>query len=130
MITYANQKVIEIEKAECTKEFLQVCNDDWMYAARTLNGNAFKIYLYLASNQNGYKLALSPKAIEIALDVPKKSYTRAISELEDNGYITFKTGNIYTFTTYPNVDGDKMSLGSRQNVPKMVSKCLQKYINI
>lgn len=125
MITYANQKVIEIEKAECTKEFLQVCNDDWMYAARTLNGNAFKIYLYLASNQNGYKLALSPKAIETALDVPKKSYTRAVSELEDSGYITFKTGNIYTFTTYPNGTRDKMSLDRGQNDYRVETKCPQ-----
>lgn len=125
MITYANQKVIEIEKSECTKDFLQIGNEDWMTAARILNGNAFKIYLYLASNKNGYSLALSPKSIEMSLDVPKKSYTRAIEELEENGYITFKTGNVYIFTTSPNYPRDKMSLGRGQNDYRVGTKCPQ-----
>jgi hypothetical protein len=125
MTTYANQKIIEIKKAECSKDFLQVSNNDWMEAARILNGNAFKIYLYLASNKNGYSLALSPKAIGIALDVPKKSYSRAIEELEENGYITYKQDNVYIFTTYPNKVGDKMSTLCSQNVPRVGTKCPQ-----
>lgn len=125
MTTYANQKVIHIEKAECTKDFLQVSNNDWMEAARTLNGNAFKIYLYLASNKDGYNLALSPKAIENALDVPKKSYSRAIEELEENGYITYKKGNVYVFTTHPNEVGDKMTTGCSQNDYSVGTKCPQ-----
>ena len=101
MVTYPNQKVVHINKPQYIKNFLQVGIDEWQAAAKNLSAATFKVYLYLASNANGFDLALSPQAIEEQIGVSKSSYHRAIKELTDNGYITNFQGNIYNFYTKP-----------------------------
>ena len=67
MTTYPNQKVIHINKNKYTANFLQVGIDEWQTAFKKLTPSAFAVYLYLASNADGFDLALSQKAIENAL---------------------------------------------------------------
>lgn len=101
MKTYPNQKVIHIQKGTYEDNFLQVGNDEWQRAARELTGSAFKLYLYLAGNRDGYDLALSQKAVEDATGLSKNTYHRAVEELETKGYLSFVKGNAYAFSTSP-----------------------------
>lgn len=72
-----------------------------MEAARVLSPGGLKLYLYLASNADGFNLELSPAAILEKLDIKKSTYYNAINMLEDLGYINLIQGNIYQFTTTP-----------------------------
>ena len=101
MNTYPNQKIIHINKKKYTANFLQVGIDEWESAYKELKPSTFGIYLYLASNADGFDLALSQKAIENALGIKKTAYHNAIAELESKGYITLIQGNIQSFFTAP-----------------------------
>ena len=97
MKTYPNQKVIHIQKRTYEDNFLQVGNDEWQRAARELSGSAFKLYLYLAGNKDGFELALSQKAVEDTTGLSKNTYHRAVEELETKGYLSSTKGNVYVF---------------------------------
>ena len=102
MTTYPNQKVIYIQKDKCEKDFLQISIDEWQEAARELSDSAFKLYLYLGANNNGFKIALSQKAVQDAIGLSKSSYHRAVDELIERGYlISDKHNNEYVFMTNP-----------------------------
>ena len=87
MSTYPNQKIIHINKNRYKANFLQVGIDEWQEAFKELKPSTFAIYLYLASNADGFDLALSQKAIENALGIKKTAYHNAIAELKEKGYI-------------------------------------------
>ena len=83
------------------EDFLQVSNDEWQKAARELSGSAFKLYLYLAGNKDGYVLALSQKVVEDMIGLSKNTYHQAVKELEAKGYLSCLKGNVYSFSTSP-----------------------------
>ena len=62
--TVPNQKVLTIHREPLAGSFLGINNDNWKSAARVLGAQAFLLYIYLASNKDDFKLALSPKAIQ------------------------------------------------------------------
>lgn len=119
MKTYPNQKVIHIQKQKYVDNFLQVGNDEWQRAARELTGSAFKLYLYLAGNKDGYDLALSQKAVENATGLSKNTYHQAVKELSEKGYLSCMKGNVYAFSTTPNEVSTKNGyipeMGTTQN---------------
>ena len=45
------------------------------------------LYLYLASNKEGYALALSPAAIRKAIGMPTSTYRDQFVKLIDKGYL-------------------------------------------
>ena len=47
---------------------------DIMDAMKELNGNAFKIYMYLISNADDYRGGLSKQAIMNSIDISEKGY--------------------------------------------------------
>lgn len=98
MYTVPNQKVIHITKEKYKENFLQIGIDEWQTACKELAPAAFKLYLYLASNANGFDLALSAAAVQNAIGLKKTAYYDSFKELENKGYITLKQGNIYTFS--------------------------------
>lgn len=102
MTTYANQKIVNIQKDKCETNFLQISNDDWQEAVRKLSSSAFILYLYLASNNDGFKIALSQKSVQNATGLSKASYHRSVSELYDAGYLRQEIDGEYTFTTVSN----------------------------
>ena len=97
MNTVANQKVVIISKNSYKSDFLQIGIAEWQEACKVLSPAAFKLYLYLASNANGFKLALSQVAVENAIGISKSSYHRAVKELEEKGYLIHKSGNAFIF---------------------------------
>ena len=119
MKTYPNQKVIHIQKRTYEDNFLQVSNDEWQRAARELSGSAFKLYLYLAGNKDGFDLALSQKAVEDTTGLSKNTYHRAVEELETKGYLSSTKGNVYVFSTSPSgvspQNGYIPKMGTTQN---------------
>lgn len=59
------------------------------------------LYLYLASNANGYNLALSPAAISQAIGMPRSTYHDQFTKLINRGYLVQKNGNGYDFFEVP-----------------------------
>ena len=101
MNTYPNQKIIHINKKSYKSNFLQVGIEEWQEAFQQLKPSTFAVYLYLASNADGFDLALSQKAVEKALNIKKTAYHSAIAELKEKGYIGTMQGNIDYFFTSP-----------------------------
>lgn len=102
MVTYPNQRVVTVFKERCDRDFLQIKNTDWQQAAVNIESyGAFKLYLYLASNKDGYSLALSPVAVEEATGISESTYRRAFKELESLGYLSQAGGskNHYFFNS-------------------------------
>lgn len=112
MITYANQKIVKINKLEEYKngEYLSVGIDEWVEASKNLAPNTFKVYLYLCGNKDGFDLALSKQTVINLLDISADSYKRAIKELTEKDYIVHNQGNIYNFYCKPMVA--EMHLGA------------------
>ena len=98
MIVHPNQKIIVISKEDCNEDFLQINNANWQEACIRLASGTFKVYLYLASNKNGYSFALSYEAINDVIPMSRNTYDRAIKELKDCGYLYQIHGRTWSFT--------------------------------
>ncbi|MDL2237048.1 helix-turn-helix domain-containing protein [Christensenellaceae bacterium OttesenSCG-928-K19] len=96
-----NQKLILIQKQKYESRFLQIGIEEWQNAGKDLNYSEFKLYLYLASNKDGFPLELSQKAVENATGIKKSSYHDAFKKLLKRGYISSVHGNKYYFFTTP-----------------------------
>lgn len=72
-----------------------------MYAARDLGAHALMLYLYFASNANGYTLALSPAAIRQAIGMPRSTYQDQLLKLMDKGYLIETGANSFDFYEVP-----------------------------
>ena len=62
------------------------------------------LYLYLASNADGYNLALSPAAIKNAIGMPPSTYRDQIKKLITSGYLVNTSGNSFDFFEVPQTD--------------------------
>ena len=97
--TVPNQRLIEIHRERATSDFLGIKNAHWQAAARDLGAHALMLYLYLASNADGFTLALSPAAIRQAVGMPASTYRDQFLKLIDKGYLV-RRGNGNTFDFY------------------------------
>ena len=59
------------------------------------------LYLYLASNANGYVLALSPVAVRQAIGMARSTYHDQFHKLVDKGYLVPASGNTFEFYESP-----------------------------
>lgn len=124
MITYANQKIVHVNKSELKGNYLSVGNAEWKKAYKMLNASAFALYLYLASNKDGFDLALSQKAVENDLGFKKATYHRAVGELEEKGYLKLKQGNIFDFYPYTTMSLTDETSIMDETVSEMRQSCL------
>lgn len=99
--TFPNQRVITINRESAKSDFLGIKNENWQAAARDLGAHALMLYMYLASNANGYNLALSPAAISQAIGMPRSTYHDQFAKLINRGYLVQKNGNGYDFFEVP-----------------------------
>lgn len=99
--TVPNQRVVTIHREPAKSDFLGIKNENWMYAARDLGAHALMLYLYFASNANGYTLALSPAAIRQAIGMPRSTYQDQILKLMDKGYLIETGANSFDFYEVP-----------------------------
>lgn len=63
--------------------------------------HAFALYLYLASNADGYELALSPTAINMEIGMARSTYHDQLQVLINKGYLVRSHGNTYEFFEKP-----------------------------
>jgi len=99
--TFPNQRIIHINKNDYKGNYLTIGNDEWINASKDLKPITFRLYLYLASNMNGFDLALSRQAVINKIGISKNSYINGINELKKKGYIVLKQGNVYDFYASP-----------------------------
>ena len=111
--TYPNQRVVQIHREPAKTNFLGIKNETWQAAARDLGAHACLLYLYLASNANDFKLALSPEAIRVAIGMPRSTYTDQFKKLIDKGYVVLRAGNVYDFYEVPQPKTDTQSTKNR-----------------
>ena len=128
--TVPNQKVIQIHRKPLGGGFLGISNDNWKRAARDLGAHAFMLYIYFASNKDGYISALSPAAIQLEIGMPRSTYHDQLLKLESKGYLVRpETGkNVYHFYEVPYSDTRISCAGGAAdgNNPNVVNSCSAK----
>lgn len=100
-VTYPNQRLVTIHKADIGKQFLGINKDVWMTACCDLGYPATILYLYLSANANNYQLALSPAAVQNALGMPRTTYRDQIRNLINKGHLVEVGGNRFDFYEIP-----------------------------
>lgn len=100
-MSFPKQKKVVIHKEECVANFLQINNGEWRFACKVLSPAAFKMYLYLANNKDGFHLWLSREDVYKQVGIAKTAYYNALKELERFGYLIERTPSIYEFSTTP-----------------------------
>lgn len=100
-MTFPNQRMIRIHREPAKKDFLGIQNEHWQAAARDLGAHATMLYLYLASNANGYTDALSPTAVRQSIGMARSTYHDQFHKLVDKGYLVQGTGNTFDFYEVP-----------------------------
>ena len=97
-----NQREITVAKAPTDKAHLYTANNLAALdeAARRLQSKGgFKLYMYLAKNQDKYNFNLSSNDFMLWSGLGYTAYDTAFKELEAEGYLCLKEGTktIYTF---------------------------------
>ena len=98
-MTYENQKTITTKAAKHDKDNLYaLLNIEAMQEAMVLlKPNTFKLWCYLAKNQNNYTFALSCVDACNFCSFTKKTYLSCVQELIEVGYLINTAGNHYDF---------------------------------
>lgn len=102
-----NQKNIELQKEEkhSANNYLAIRTQKAeRLAAKSLTPTAFKIWLYVTANKNGYTFDLSSADVSDAYGISVRSYSTALKELEQLGYLQPKVKGkkrYYTFYDIP-----------------------------
>ena len=100
-MTYANQRVISIQKEQCDKsnKYAAINLDALQAAAYNLSPGAFKLWMFFAKNRDGFTAVSSPANAE-SWSIPKNSYYRYFGELKDLQYIV-EDGDGWVFYEMP-----------------------------
>lgn len=99
METVANQKTITTKGAKKDKAHIYATlSIEAMEEAMTLlKPNAYKLWCYMAKNQNNYTFALSCVDACKFCKMSKPTYLSSVQELIDTGYLVRTNGNHYDF---------------------------------
>ena len=87
ILDFVENRLHKIFCRAASSDFLGIKNSHWQAAARDLGAHALMLYLYFASNANGFLLALSPAAIRQAVGMPSSTYRDQFVRLVDKGYL-------------------------------------------
>ena len=118
-----NQKIIRIEKDKYQSRFLQIGDEQWKKAFQSMRPTVFGLYLYLASNKDGYLLELSAAAVEREIGIKKTAYHTALKDLEEKGYLKKEQGNTYAFSPSPKFANTNSAIVNSANANLEVRKC-------
>lgn len=107
--SYPNQKMVQVHRdmPKQTKDnprtFTAVYTDNIEAAATNLGTKhtAFKMYLYLLSNKDNYKFALSPQDFANKYGVSLKAAKDAVNDLIAVGYLVLREKKTYDFYETP-----------------------------
>lgn len=99
--TVPNQRVIKVNKAPTDKNHLYTANNIQAIdeaAERLQSVGGFKLYIYLAKNQNNYTFALSSRDFMEWSGLGKQAYATAFDDLLKQGYLVQGSQkNLYLF---------------------------------
>lgn len=136
--TVPNQRILTIQKLPADTNHKYTVNnlEALGEAARRLQSKGgFKLYMYLAKNQNNYKFALSSTDFCSWSGLGIAAYRTAFEELKTEGYLIARDQtkeNECIFTFYdksqledPNKDQDKTIIEIPEEKVKEVQKLLQ-----
>ena len=108
---YKNQDFIRVMKddKDSGRGYLSIDNATLFQAKRTLSNEAFAVYLYLASNANGFPMGWSPKDACKVLGMNIKTARKGYLQLKETRYIVHNGtyDNDFEFHRSPVVDGEK-----------------------
>ena len=107
MQTFPNQKVVQIRSMPhngndkknpygCLN--VEASNS----AARRLKHNAYRLYVRMALNKDGYTFALSPKEMKSEIGISTTGYASAVKELIKEGYLVQKRDGSNNYEFYEN----------------------------
>lgn len=99
MATVPNQKTVTTRSAKHDKDnvYAAINIKAMEIAMSLLKPNTFKVWCYMAKNQNNYTFALSCADACAFCKMSKPTYLASIQELIDNGYLVNTHGNSYDF---------------------------------
>ena len=101
IMTFPNQRIVKVHRESVKTDFLGIKNENWQAASHDLGAHALQLYLYLASNADGYNLALSPAAVRQAIGMARSTYHDQFHKLVDKGYLVPSRGNTFEFYEVP-----------------------------
>ena len=89
-----NQKAFRIHKSREQEDkndvrISDLFKKDILSASKNLKDTTFKLYIYLASNQDGFIGGLSKADVISQMGISESSYKRGIKELEEKGYFIY-----------------------------------------
>lgn len=105
MTTSPNQRIIKINRKKVNykdskRPYMIAYTDLVEQASQDLNGSEFKVYIYMISNQDGFKFGCSPQDISNRYGLNIDTVKKAINKLIEKGYIV-KTNGTYEFYEKP-----------------------------
>ena len=124
----SKQKTVKVYKEPCDKRnFYTAINLTALSkAAKVLDGDAFKMWVYFSKNQHRYEFQLSSKHAEEAFSLSKRRYDNAVKELIEKGFLVDsntdpnEVKNSWSFYEIPLEDKDNKPL--QQNDTSLVAK--------
>ena len=98
-ITYENQKIVTTNGAKHDKDNIYATiNIEAMEKAMVLlKASTFKLWCYMAKNQNNYTFALSCVDACRFCKMSSKTFHESVKELQEVGYLVADGGNHYQF---------------------------------
>lgn len=106
----ANQKTVLINREKIEKgtgrkrPYTQFYIDTIEQAGRELKNNAFKVYMYLATNTDEYTFGLSPQDIANTYGMNVDTAREGIRTLIDKGYLSLLEGSKNEYVFYDRLD--------------------------
>ena len=105
--SYPNQKRVVIHRElvkgkEKGRPFLTAYQDNLLTAMNALTPAAFKLYVCLLFNTDGFPLRFSPENLHKLTGLCKDTIRKAMTQLETNGYLEYVDNGKYNFYENPN----------------------------
>lgn len=95
------QKNITVHREKAVKDFLCIKNEHWIKANKDLSPFGLQLYLYLASNADGYNFNLSQEDAEKNAGIRRTTFHTYINLMIEKGYLVKSKGNCYDFYEVP-----------------------------
>lgn len=126
---FPNQRMIKINTmyvdTNSERNSFILYKDVTFEAMRKLKPSTFKVWLFLASNKNGYNLEYSPAYLEKVIDISPQTAKNAFDELREKKYIiSTKNNYIFNFFLVPKDDNSiikETSIGE-QHIAEILNK--------
>ena len=124
-----NQRTVSVHKEKCSKKNKDTVNNlaTLDEAARMLQSKGgFKLYMYMAKNQDKYNFELSSSDFMQWSGLGYSAYTTAFKELEDKKYLILKEGTdtVYTFYDKAQIPEEKVKIEMPEEKVKEVQAAL------